>query len=119
MPHATKLGEGVASDVFYVTDARGDEENLVPVYSWIDLASTYHICVPSANETPTATEHAALLEEQWILHYGPPDFFVCDPGDEQVGTAMEQLLIFWGVKTHVKPEARRGKIQLLNVMVGP
>ena len=31
----------MASDVFFVTDDRGDKNRLIPVYSWVDLASLW------------------------------------------------------------------------------
>jgi transposase InsO family protein len=103
LPHATWFGEGIASDCFFVTDDRGEETKVFCVYSWIDLAETYHMAVVGAGPNPSAEEHARLFEEHWIKHYGAPLFFVSDPGDEQIGKAMEDLLTFYTCRAHTTP----------------
>ena len=60
LPHAQKFGEGIASDVFFVTDARDGKEKVHAIYSYIDLASTFHqifVC-PEPGGPPSAAENA-------------------------------------------------------------
>ena len=36
-----------------------------------------------------------------MKHYGAPEFFVCDEGNEQCGDKMRELLTFYDVRGHV------------------
>ena len=90
------------SDVFFIRDDR-DLENpkVYAVYSFVDIASTYHQAGIGKDENPTAEEQKNKLETLWFQHYGPPEFYLCDGGPEQSGEPVKNLMTFYDVKTHV------------------
>ena len=84
LPHATQAAQGIGMDTFFVTDSRDPaKEKIWTVYSYVDLASAYHMAGAGSSENPDCAENARTFQMDWMRHYGPPEFIP----DSTVGAA--------------------------------
>eukprot|EP00435_Cladocopium_sp_Y103_P058267 s440_g20.t1 len=105
---ASRFGEKVLADSFYVWDMNGERFNVTHL---IDALTEYHI--GNASKQVSAEFTADLLQNKWCAIFGPPEVFQTDGGKEfeDVVARLSGLLDFRHDVVPPGAKWRQGKVE--------
>ena len=105
---ATRFGEKVLSDSFYVWDKAGERFNVTHV---LDALTEYHVGTVSKN--PNAETTLDLLQNKWCSIFGPPELLQTDGGREYADV-VHRLSCLLDFRHEIVPPAakwRQGQVE--------